>query len=197
MTGPVEREAAKQAVRERIARSRMLWRETLRRPATGAASTNSRAGTGTGEGEAERGRRPRGDAAAEQRVEAGDPQDRPPLDRGGFPRSQTLRWLSAHPAAALAAGLAVGLVLWSGAPRRAAAWARPAAAAAQGALAQTAGTVRRVRAVLAWVKPFLPVLAAVLAARAPAATAGADDEPDRPVRSVGGSAPAGGREPPP
>lgn len=191
MTGPVEREAAKQAVRERIARSRMLWRETLRRPAAGTAP----ASPGTDEGA--RGRRSGAEADADQRIEAGEPQDRAPLGRGAFPRSQTLRWLAAHPTAALAAGLAVGLVLWSGAPRRAAAWARPAAAAAQGALAQTAGTVRQVRAVLAWVKPFLPVLAAVLAARAPAATAGSDDEPDRPVRGAGGSAPAGGREPPP
>lgn len=185
--GSVEREAAKQAVRERIARSRALWRETLRSPTPGGGMP------GSASGPERRRAAPTGSASEE---DAGRRTARAPVDPGTFPRSQTLRWLVAHPAAALGAGLAVGLVLWSGAPRRAAAWARPAAAAAQGALDRTTGTVRQVRAALAWLRPLLPVLAAVLAARAPAAPA-AGDEGARPVRSAGASAPAGGHEPPP
>lgn len=186
MSGTEDRDAAKEAVRARIAASRGVWRDlwspggTRReRPSPSprprehdrgpAASSEPTAATGSPS-----------QAAAAFDDEAG-PDDR------SFPRSHTMRWLSTHPAGAALAGVAIGLLLVSGAPRRAASWVRPAASMAEGAAARTAGTLRQLREMLAWVRPLLPVLAALLAARSQAGA----------VRGGDASAPGGGRVPPP
>ncbi len=164
MSGPDDtggdRAAAKAALRRRIAAGRQALLEAraeaadARAPAAPPASAEASAEPHRADAPPSRAH---GAAAAEPAPHV--------AGRGAFPRSHTMRWLSDHPEAALAAGVLLAVLLLSGAPRRAAAWARPAAGAAQGAALRTARAVRSLRSVLAWVRPFLPMLAAALAAR--------------------------------
>lgn len=162
MSGPAgsggDRAAAKEALRRRIAAGRQALIEARAEAARPAAGLPAQRDHAAPRDAASHGAAPPGSAPPE-------PGPRAAAGRGDFPRSHTLRWLSDHPEAALAAGVLLAVLLLSGAPRRAAAWARPAAGAAQGAALHTARAVRSLRSVLAWVRPFLPMIAAALAAR--------------------------------